>query len=544
MGYVLLWAENLGVSLLLVATLLACIGRLRWRPVRLGLSLLVVLPLLIFYGGVTGAAAHMKFNKQLAGNHFDSLLALTICFLIGAIWLLRRARPRASDELPAAAAWPRGRLAIALVVAVALHMMTFWNLDLSVRQRIAELQSDAGRLALSVAPARLADRDNAALIYQRAFEAMGPDNSWPKAWDEKWADGLGPKKPDFDLQDPALKEFLRQQTPALLLLRQAAQKPGCYFDRDYGRPSISMLLPELAQLRRGSRLLALDVRFQAAQGNVAQAIRDVGTMYAMSQHSGSDPLLIAMLVAIAVDATASDSLQFLLANASVSTEDLALVDIDESVSYRRLLERSFRMEEAFGMYVFGQMGEDFDLRMFEDGPSPGPTGIGPLYRVFLLNDDLIAHRRAFESLRSMTGGPYYDTKDRWTSFEKNVVAGPRGLLTSMLLPALAKCAETAARGDAKRDTARVALAACRYRIVQGHLPEKLDQLIPEYMTVVPRDPFDGKPLRWKRTDGGGVVYSIGPDSVDDGGAPFDKENKKGDDKKKGDIAFHLPALPQ
>jgi hypothetical protein len=55
---------------------------------------------------------------------------------------------------------------------------------------------------------------------------------------------------------------------------------------------------------------------------------------------------------------------------------------------------------------------------------------------------------------------------------------------------------------------------------------------------VPRDPFDGKPLRWKRTGGSGVVYSIGLDAIDDGGAQFDKE------KKKGDIAFELPEWQQ
>jgi hypothetical protein len=31
------------------------------------------------------------------------------------------------------------------------------------------------------------------------------------------------------------------------------------------------------------------------------------------------------------------------------------------------------------------------------------------------------------------------------------------------------------------------------------------------------DPFDGKPLRYKRTEPGYMVYTIGPDGVDDGG---------------------------
>ncbi len=58
--------------------------------------------------------------------------------------------------------------------------------------------------------------------------------------------------------------------------------------------------------------------------------------------------------------------------------------------------------------------------------------------------------------------------------------------------------------------------------------------MPEFITAVPLDPFDGKPLRLKQTDHGLIVYSIGPDMIDNGGAPFDYE------KQTGDIMFTLP----
>ena len=41
--------------------------------------------------------------------------------------------------------------------------------------------------------------------------------------------------------------------------------------------------------------------------------------------------------------------------------------------------------------------------------------------------------------------------------------------------------------------------------------------MPEYLDTVPEDPFDGKPLRYKRLPKGYVVYSIGWDGKDDGG---------------------------
>ena len=51
---------------------------------------------------------------------------------------------------------------------------------------------------------------------------------------------------------------------------------------------------------------------------------------------------------------------------------------------------------------------------------------------------------------------------------------------------------------------------------------------------MPRDPFDGQPLKMKRIGQGAVVYSIGPDMVDNGGVPFDWQ------KQTGDIIFTAP----
>ena len=140
------------------------------------------------------------------------------------------------------------------LVAAALHLMTFWNLDLAARQQLAALRAEAGALALWVAPARLPDRDNAAIVYQQACEATGLDDAapggstwekkWQEAWREKWAMGQNSEKIGFDLHDPELRRFLKRQSAALVLLRQAAAKPGCSFDRDYARPSIEMQLPD------------------------------------------------------------------------------------------------------------------------------------------------------------------------------------------------------------------------------------------------------------------------------------------------------------
>jgi hypothetical protein len=64
---------------------------------------------------------------------------------------------------------------------------------------------------------------------------------------------------------------------------------------------------------------------------------------------------------------------------------------------------------------------------------------------------------------------------------------------------------------------KTALAVARHHAEKRTLPERLDDLVPEYLPAVPRDLFDDQPLRFKRLPRGYVVYSIGPDGVDDGG---------------------------
>ena len=45
---------------------------------------------------------------------------------------------------------------------------------------------------------------------------------------------------------------------------------------------------------------------------------------------------------------------------------------------------------------------------------------------------------------------------------------------------------------------------------------------------VPIDPFSGQPLRLKLDGKDLVLYSVGPDGTDDGGAPWNEATKHGD----------------
>jgi len=75
--------------------------------------------------------------------------------------------------------------------------------------------------------------------------------------------------------------------------------------------------------------------------------------------------------------------------------------------------------------------------------------------------------------------------------------------------------------------AQTALAVERFRASERKLPATLDELAPRYLPVVPTDPFDGLPLRYRRTEKGYIVYSIGPAKIDQGGVRGKETRLKG-----------------
>lgn len=94
----------------------------------------------------------------------------------------------------------------------------------------------------------------------------------------------------------------------------------------------------------------------------------------------------------------------------------------------------------------------------------------------------------------------------------------------------------------------VELALRAYRCDHGSGPRDLMQLVPKYLRRVPIDPFSGDPLVYRASGTNWVLYSLGPDRVDDGGKPIGKVSEdsfpgaggsaSGRNKNKGDLLYN------
>ena len=86
----------------------------------------------------------------------------------------------------------------------------------------------------------------------------------------------------------------------------------------------------------------------------------------------------------------------------------------------------------------------------------------------------------------------------------------------------------------------VELALVRFREDHGRLPDSLTELTPDYLTAIPTDPFDpiAESLRFKRDGAAYVLYSIGPNGIDESGKAPDQDDPHGFPQT-GDVRLDL-----
>lgn len=93
----------------------------------------------------------------------------------------------------------------------------------------------------------------------------------------------------------------------------------------------------------------------------------------------------------------------------------------------------------------------------------------------------------------------------------------RYIYSGMVLPAIARATVRDAKTLAHIRLVQTALAIECYRVHNQKLPANLIDLTPEFLSVVPVDPFTSEPLRYHKKDNGFVIYSVDRDGLDNGG---------------------------
>ncbi len=107
--------------------------------------------------------------------------------------------------------------------------------------------------------------------------------------------------------------------------------------------------------------------------------------------------------------------------------------------------------------------------------------------------------------RGLSGCPHCDgLLEDWWRRPYNLYGQ---VLVSMVAPSFSSISQTRLNSFSRTSLTRTFLALRLWHLERGALPERLDELVPEYLPAVPVDYVDGAPIRYSRELG--VVWSAG-----------------------------------
>ena len=490
----------------------------------------------------------LAFVAHLEVNWFSSAISIFISTLIGSgLILLRGTQPDGGGwKTVPAANWSPLALFTLFLLTKSVTAGTILFLNQTVAAKAQTLQNEAAILMTTHLPPNLSDLENAEGLYRGASVIFEDDDEF-QGFLQDTAESSG---------DPLTLEeiaFLNRHAETLEILRQAAARPTCRFIRDYSRPSVDMLLPEIQFFRNAARILSVSARHQVSLGAIPAALRDVISIMNISRHASSEPILISGLVGLAIDSIAIDTLIDVLP--FIDADNLALLKRDEIHNFLSTppsLAKNIYGEEAFGLYVFSIFGtggfdqwqlgqlasfimDDLDV---PDSIVQQDTFFNPAlaaYRIFLFPQDLTAYQQTMHTYQRVaeSSNSYAAKQTTLKRIEDDFSSGrPKGFVTALLTPAIGKAIENVEKARMRHTTALVAIAATEFRITHDSLPEKADVLVPKLLPFLPKDVFLEKSrLRYSVKNDGVAIYSVGPNGKDDGGPGPDigKDQPKNDD---------------
>jgi hypothetical protein len=337
-------------------------------------------------------------------------------------------------------------------------------------------------------------------------------------------------------QQAAAERHLADYAESLRLMHEAARigGPGRY-PTDFSK-GFAMLLPHAQSLRQGVRLLELEARVRARQGDAHGTAESLHAIFQAAASLEREPVLVSQLVRYACISIGVSLLQDVLTQMEFSDADLAMLQHDlEVADFQPGLRRAIQAERVLGMSAF----HDSELLDIEIGrPAATATAV-------TRQDDLTAYLEYMRRFEAAALKPWPDAhidaqavSDDFQAANGSLIGKARYLLTAKILPGMESAFHAAFRAQARNRVAAAAMAVERHRVKYGETPASLEQTMPEFLTAVPSDPFDGKPLRYFRVgDDGYTVYSIGTNGADDGGQ--DQENRG-----EPDVTFRVEQHPE
>lgn len=347
--------------------------------------------------------------------------------------------------------------------------------------------------------------ENAAPVYESAFAAYVPPG------EDVNVPYIGRKNVPLPrgttLSGPLAQtaaDSLAANEKCLALLHQASAIETCRYEYEYGKAS-----PKYDKVRSCAQLLRLAAVQHACEGETEAVVRCIKDTLCLGESLRQEPTLMPYYMHTAINGLTLRTLEWAL-NLTAFT-DSQLQDLDTTLTvaagktnlaYAMATERCFMIDAVRDPSLMGSRGVEVTIMKL-----PGIRSQGLI--------DILDH---MEDCIQAAGLPRAERAARFNEIEaRRQKLSKWRLLAHSMAPGLTRSAILESRAQADMDLARIALAIERYRLAKGKPPGQLTDLVPAYLVEVPVDPFDGQPIRYRLTEPGYVVYSVGEDGNENGG---------------------------
>lgn len=334
-------------------------------------------------------------------------------------------------------------------------------------------------------------------LHEAVARFQGPSDARVESSLEEWDDAV-------------IGNVLSRNGEVLTLLEQAFACPGYRADHEVGPDSwlrVSLFLAQKAAYER--RIGLSDVACESSC-----CLLRLGTWITSCPRSLAEWFDGAMALRLGLE-----GVERLLRDAPFGEKDLAAVlqRLNQAEVSDRGLVQAFKTEfqsvsEAIDACALRYPGRSL-LNVYRFQPNRTKETFARFYRQMIQNVPLLpADVRLPHFATSRVDGIH----GRLLSLGPNRQGRILGEIATPQLARTDSCFETRWQIQSHLNGLRL-ITACRiYESRHGRLPATLDELVPELLREVPRDPYDGKPFRYVRDRA--LVYSIGGDLKDSGGS--------------------------
>lgn len=322
--------------------------------------------------------------------------------------------------------------------------------------------------------------------------------------------------------------YVRRQDGHLSAVRAAVAKAQCQFPINYQNVYYAPL-PYLSCLRRDAIQLGWQALVSVETNQVQTATEDLVAIARLGGHDFEDMFHVSQLAGVDCLTIGADCTERVLSRTPLTETQLQqlLLAFAKAFSLQSALVKSIRSERVNDMAAFSLSDEALSQLLADPSEDKAePKSDSEAILVFFKWTGIKRADRAYilatlRTAANLAEHPSAAANREWQAlFARASDQGlslPPKLISRLLLPSMDRVMENYMIIEARLGALQTALAVERFRLRYQHLPKQLVELVPEFLPAIPDEPFSSGTLKYELRSKGYVVYSVGPDGIDDHG---------------------------